>query len=267
MQIIGVVMSKAVKQTVKTLYGEDLTANSLAVQQIIERESPLHFTVLNEFYFVKSGTANFKIGQEDFVAKDYSIIFVPTLVPYSFKLSQDAVVWRLAVSERYMSDFYECYPNKSLPCLMNDSLFNVKIYSYVFKEFDSPKLTELEKIACVTYVLAKFSAHYPVEEKVTTGDSQIAELIRYIYKNYEQDITLDSLAQEFCVSKMVLSRKISKYIGVDLRKFISDVRIQAYLKMRGDKRYASLSSVELAYKCGFKSYETFYRAYKRRNGE
>ncbi len=258
-------MPKAVKQTIKNT--DDLTANSLAVQFISERENPVHFTVLNEFYFIKSGEANFKIGQDDYFATDNNVIFVPTLMPYSFKISQDAVVWRLSVSERYMTDFYECYPNKSLPCLMSDAHFNSKIYNYVLREFVSPSLTEFEKIACVSYVLAKFSAHYQVEEKVATGDSQIAEIIRYIYKNYEQDITLDTLSAEFCVSKMVLSRKISKYIGVDLRKFVSDVRIQAYLKMRSDKRYASLSSVEIAYKCGFKSYETFYRAYKRRNGE
>ena len=96
-------------------------------------------------------------------------------------------------------------------------------------------------------------------------ETQISDIINYIYKNYDKDISLDTLAKEFCISKMVLSRKISKYVGVDLRVFVSDIRVRAYIKMRADKRYANLSALELAYKCGFKSYETFYRAYKRFN--
>ena len=239
---------------------------SLLITREVGVIKPIHFTALNEFYFVESGKATFSIGQNTIVAEKFSVVYIPSLMPYSYFAENNAHVWRFCVSERYFADFYECYPNKSLPNYLSDKALNEKIYRYVFDEFTNRNLTELEKIAVANYVLGKFTAHYGVKDKEVYGDSQVAEIIRYIYNNYEKDITLESLAKEFCSSKMVLSRKISKYIGIDLRKFISDVRIQAYMKMRNDKKNASVSSVELAYRCGFNSYGTFYRAYKRRIG-
>ena len=255
------------KQTKDNIINENENATtSLLIRKEIGANKPIHFTALNEFYYVESGKATFTIGQNNVVAETSSVVFIPSLMPYSYVADKDTHVWRFCISERYFADFYECYPNKSLSNYLSDKSVNEKIYRYVFDEFNNRNLTELEKIAVTNYVLGKFTAHYGVIEKEIYGDSQVADIIRYIYNNFEKDITLDSLAKEFCASKMVLSRKISKYIGVDLRKFISDVRVQAYMKMRNDKRYASVSSVELAYRCGFNSYGTFYRAYKRRIG-
>lgn len=256
------------KQTKTDAFNNDIenAVTSLLIRKEIGANKPVHFTALNEFYYIESGKATFNVGQNVILAEKTSVVFIPSLMPYSYSADKDAHVWRFCISERYFADFYECYPNKSLPNYLSDKVVNEKIYRYVFDEFNKRNLTELEKIAVANYVLGKFTAHYGVVEKEIYGDSQVADIIRYIYNNYEKDITLDSLAKEFCASKMVLSRKISKYIGVDLRKFISDVRIQAYMKMRNDKRYATVSSVELAYRCGFNSYGTFYRAYKRRIG-
>ena len=104
-------------------------------------------------------------------------------------------------------------------------------------------------------------------KKEYESDSQIADIVNFINDNYDKEITLDYLAKEFCISKMVLSRKLSKHLGVDLRRFVSEVRIQAFVKQRREKQNDNVSSVELAYRCGFRSYETFYRTYRRYLGE
>ncbi|MCQ2399891.1 MAG: AraC family transcriptional regulator, partial [Clostridia bacterium] len=119
------------------------------------------------------------------------------------------------------------------------------------------KSGEFTKVAFVDYLLACLVEEYGVTDKRREGDSLVDEIVRFVYENYEKDLSLDFLANKFCVWRMALTRKLTKYLGVDRRVFVIDVRL------REDKKNEGLSSAELCYKCGFKSYGTFYRAYQR----
>ena len=228
------------------------------------RQSDL--SVCNELYFVITGEMVFKVGDKNLTVKSGQIAFMPSLTMYGYSFN-NADAYRLSCGERYFADFYDCYPSMRLPYFLDDEKFNKKAFNLLREELSADGVTELEKRTALNYLLAKCAVKYGLVQKGYDSDSQIAEIVNYVHQNYDKDITLDSLAQEFCISKMVLSRKLSKHLGVDLRRFVSEVRIQAFVKLRREKQNVNVSSVELAYRCGFRSYETFYRTYKRYLGE
>ena len=220
----------------------------------------------NEFYFVVSGEVKFNVANEIYLATAGQVVCMPALKLYGYSFDEGEV-WRLTCAERYLAEFYDCYPNSFLPYFLTDVKFNKKAFSLLREEINLGDATEFEKRVAFNSFIARVIANYSVVKKEFESDSQISEIVNYINKNYDKDITLDFLAKEFCVSKMVLSRKLSKHLGVDLRRFISDVRIKEFVKLRREKQNEGVSSVELAYRCGFRSYETFYRTYRRYLGD
>lgn len=216
-----------------------------------------------EFFLIKSGSARFLIHGEEYLVNAGEIVAVAPLTLFSVDLSEAKKVVQIKIGEKYAIDFSHFAESKILPFKMTNLHFNATVTGHLFAQFHDEELTELEKSAFSATLFSKLAKNYGLVERENKNDNLTAEIVRYIYDNYEKDVNLDTLSKEFCISKMVLSRKLSKTIGTDLRKFVGDVRVRAYIKMRSDKKYSKTTSIELAYKCGFKSYGTFYRALKR----
>ena len=74
---------------------------------------------------------------------------------------------------------------------------------------------------------------------------------------------MDSLAQQFNYDPISLSHIFSRYIKIDIRNFINNIRIQNYLTLKSLPANKDKSVMELALQCGFSNTATFYRAYKK----
>ena len=78
-----------------------------------------------------------------------------------------------------------------------------------------------------------------------------------------EDITLENLANRFHMSTSALSKKLSGRIGMDLRMFVNDIRVQKVVQMLDNPENKGKTINEVAFLCGFSSMSTFYRCYKR----
>lgn len=234
-------------------------------KELQDGERYADFLPYHAFYYVQKGNGVARVGEKESPVKAGDIVFVPQSVRFSFDVKGASVV-AVYLSDKYFSDFHGYYPERSLLNFLTDAEKNGRILS-VFRAVYGDGLSEYGKVACACAALARIVDEYGIEQRKDEGKRQIDDVVRYIRENYEKDLSLESLAKEFCVSKLALSRKFSRYVGVDFRVFLSDVRIQAFVRLRSDPKSASLSTVELCYRCGFKSYGTFYRAYKRFKGE
>ena len=87
-------------------------------------------------------------------------------------------------------------------------------------------------------------------------------IISYISNNYEENLTLTSIANRFGVSKYSLSRMFSNVLGVSFYQYINLLRIDfaEILLVNTD-----LSITDIAIKCGYNNQQTFNRAFKDRN--
>ena len=101
-----------------------------------------------------------------------------------------------------------------------------------------------------------FDKNFPND--TVTSDSIPTQIIKFINRNYLNNITYDIITEKFFVSKPVINNVLRKYTGYTLREYVETLRLKdakAMLETKDAKRVAEL--------CGYKTYSTFFRAYKR----
>lgn len=90
----------------------------------------------------------------------------------------------------------------------------------------------------------------------------IAAVLSYIGEHYSEELSLDTLASRFYVSKYHLSHEFSRVVGVSLHRYLLLKRLQLARQMLSD----GLSPGLVCSRCGFGDYANFYRAFKKRYG-
>ncbi len=92
--------------------------------------------------------------------------------------------------------------------------------------------------------------------------SLVNRITSYINNHYNEDISLDSLAKKYFVSKYYLSHEFSEQIGIGVYKYLTLKRLSIAKELLAD----GVSAGEVARKCGFHNYPTFYRIFKSEYG-
>ena len=90
----------------------------------------------------------------------------------------------------------------------------------------------------------------------------ISEIISYISEHYKEEMTLDTIANQFFVSKYYLSHEFKKAVGTGVHKYITLKRLSIAYNMLTDGTPAGAVSQA----CGFKDYTAFFRAFKAEYG-
>ncbi len=87
-------------------------------------------------------------------------------------------------------------------------------------------------------------------------------ILAYIEKNYDQRITLQSVAIHFYVSKSTISHTFSKVLGISFYSYVTQRRLQAaeQLILQG------IPLSEINEKVGFADYANFHRAFRQKYG-
>ena len=103
----------------------------------------------------------------------------------------------------------------------------------------------------------------PIPPKSSNEDSHAIFLVQsavsFIEENYTEEITLDGLAKQLCVSVSHLSRIFSRTTGYSFKQFLNDIRVQ---KARELIMSSNKQMIDIAFECGFNSMRTFNRVFK-----
>ena len=84
-----------------------------------------------------------------------------------------------------------------------------------------------------------------------------ARVIKYLNDHVDKDISLDTLAKRFFVSKYYLCRAFKKHNGISVHGYINQKRVMYAKQLIESGETASGA----AYRVGFGDYSAFYRAY------
>lgn len=95
-------------------------------------------------------------------------------------------------------------------------------------------------------------------DKKFTFDSQIMEVLNYINNNLLDDLSIDTLANKFFISKFYLMRKFRQNTGYTIHQYILNKR----LILAKDKIKEGIALTEVCFLCGFKDYSVFSRKFK-----
>lgn len=100
-------------------------------------------------------------------------------------------------------------------------------------------------------------------EAFSSASHLISQVIDYINHHYSENLTLDSLAEQFFVSKYHLSHEFNRQVGTSIYRYVQKKRLQVarQLLSQGGKPNHICSA------CGFGDYAGFYRAFKAEYGQ
>ena len=90
-------------------------------------------------------------------------------------------------------------------------------------------------------------------------DKTIEGVLNYINSNLENDLSIDTIASEFFISKYYLMRKFKNQIGSSIHNYV----VQKRLILARSLIYDGLSMSSVCSRCGFNDYSSFVRAFKK----
>ena len=113
----------------------------------------------------------------------------------------------------------------------------------------------------ITQVLLILASVEEADSSVCVNKT-VFKIIEYVNENLTADISLDTIAGEFYMSKYHLCRTFMKFTGVSLFSYVTAKRIALAQSLIS----AGEHPTDVSYKVGFSDYSTFYRAYKKQTG-
>jgi AraC-like DNA-binding protein len=94
-------------------------------------------------------------------------------------------------------------------------------------------------------------------------DERIWDVVNYVYRHYRRDLHLGEIADRFAISVPYLSARFKQATGEPFVSFLNELRVNHAL---GLLRHGEMSLTEIAYSCGYNSYSSFSRMFKKIHG-
>ena len=97
---------------------------------------------------------------------------------------------------------------------------------------------------------------------VTPEDPRVVEWMQYLDRHLAEDLDMDDLAERFFISKFHMMRLFRAHTGFTVHTYLLQRRLLAARQLieRG------MRATEACYRCGFRSYSSFTRAYNKHFG-
>ena len=67
----------------------------------------------------------------------------------------------------------------------------------------------------------------------------VSEMVRYIRKNYKEEITLELLGEKFQMNGVYLGQMFKKEVGVTFLKYLTNLRMKEAKRLLGEKKQHS----------------------------
>jgi AraC-like DNA-binding protein len=116
--------------------------------------------------------------------------------------------------------------------------------------------------AYMQMILAHVFTYMEIISKESVGTEDIIyNAVEYVAKNFREEITLEKMSYDLCVSKYVLSRMFAKTFHCNFSKYVNGIRLSYAQAILQD---SNESITNIALDCGFESQRTFNRVFKER---
>ena len=122
--------------------------------------------------------------------------------------------------------------------------------------------SELYSMACIAQLLVLINRlaerGSQTADARENSDSVVYRVLGYINEHYNEDLSLDFLANKFFISKYHLSREFGRLVGTSVYRYI----IQKRLIMAKQMMSSGMPTSAVYQHCGFGDYSNFYRAFR-----
>ena len=242
-----------------------------------KREFSYHYHDFHKVIIFLSGKAAYHIEGKSYYLKPWDILLVnrhaihkPEIdfsVPY-----ERFVLWiRNDIKSTELLRCFQKAIDRSYNLIRLDSDTQEKLKQLLYeleaalkdKKFGSELLGSALFTQFMVYVNRIFlEKQYIYDARSYSSDSQIEELLRYINHNLTEDLSIETLARKYYLSKYHMMRKFKEETGYTIHNYIISKR----LLLARTKISEGTPILKAAQLSGFSDSTTFSRAYKKQFG-
>ena len=224
-----------------------------------------HYHKSLEFIYIIKGKTKVHIGDNVYeLSKGDAFVCHNEQVHFYENDDKNKLGCIVLLSSSYLHEFNIFSKNASLPTILTNKKANGEIYALLQEWMDYKDRTFLSDCAFANLFLDKLIKHYGligVNEYESMNSTAIA-FINYIQENFDQNLSLDSMAYRFGYSKEYFSKKFKQNVGKNFLSYLNDVRLQKAVEFLNDPE-RTMTFNEICAKCGFNNAATLYRHLKK----
>ncbi len=225
-----------------------------------------------QFIMVISGELTVETNSHYYELEKKDLLVINRNQLYQLKGSNNNRVLIVAITDQYMNQQYAAYVNSRFECYSKEvdmgrekhintirRLLAEALISY-FRKDESYKIAMQFYISNILLILIRrFKQKATSFEKVNTNDQRITQIISFMEMNYNQPITLKSVAEKFYLSTGYLSRYFKQITNIGFHRFLMKIRLEHAVK---DLLYTSKPISQIAMNNGFPNAKSFAAIFK-----
>lgn len=222
--------------------------------------------------FVIQGDLTVETNSRFYQLKEKDVLVINRNQVYQAKGNKGNHILLLQISDRFMKQSYEAYPNSRFECfsgdvdMEKDAVINrirkllAELMIAYFRRSESYRIEIQSYVSEILLILIRrFKQMGRIQERIDTGDQRIREIIYYMEENYHQKITLDDVSEKFYLSSSYLSRYFKEKVGTGFNHYLMNIRLEHAVK---ELLYTSDSISHIAMNNGFPNVKSFVHYFK-----
>ncbi len=221
-----------------------------------------HFHSSMELVFVKEGSVTVTVNGETKRLTCGDACFANAFDVHSYSKGSDSKAYVFVFDKKYANVFLSENGGKNIPTFFKfddysllDNLYDLEKENFTETGFSGIINVLFTKIAQITDLVSK---------KTNMPTDLICRILIYAENNLDKKINLVSLGETFGYNPQYVSRVINKYLPNGLKDYLNTLRVE---KINAELIRSDANVLDVAFKWGFESSNSFYRAYAKRFGK
>lgn len=237
---------------------------------LTERETGIHYHENFELLYIMSGEADVTVEEEKYRLSQGDMIVINVNRKHSYHGTEDLFIGRFSISYVKIRELlgqstilFWCNSAKEKNEAF-DTLRSViaKIFNETLKDgtgriYLNSLHYQMLHILTGNFLLTAKDIRYENEKNRT--DDRMQEIFAYIRTNYQQNITLNDLAEQLYLSPTYLSKYIKRKCNVNFMELINTVRLGHAME---ELMYTDESVMKIAMDNGFASVAAYNKAFR-----
>lgn len=261
-----------------------MTIKGLGVTEMDERLKDFHLRIQKigsvdrevnrgiEFVLVIEGKLTIETSNRIYQMKEKDLLVINRNELYEMQGNKENSILRFTISDTYMEQSYKEYRHQRFECFSQDvdigretlidqlrTFFGEMVITYFRK--DDIYTIEMQRLVSeiLLILIRRFKEEGNALGQLDTEDDRLIQLIDYMERHYQEQITLEQMAHKLYMSPGYLSRYFKKKMGVGFSRFLMDIRLKHSVK---DLLYTSDSIASIAMNNGFPNAKSFTILFK-----
>lgn len=249
--------------------------NGFHVQVVRNMNEAEHLHPSVELLYVLEGEAKAVICEKEYLMRQDDILLINSSVRHSIASIGKNILCCVTYDYRVIVDVL---PNSSGVFLCNSVADQEKSYDelrmllreLVYLEVLYTRKSKSGKYSLLYQMLDQLSENFMIEDSGRTvrreeyqNDEKLQEIIRYVYQNFQEVVSLSVLAEQMYVSKSTLSRFFKKQTGIYFAEYVSQIRLNHAVN---ELLYSEKNITKIAMDCGFSNTSVFDKVFHENYG-